>query len=281
VEKRIISTVAPRRSLMLNSDFVRAQPGIWRSAAPGIPLVMKAARNSIGLIVCCTVRPARAEELAIGHATARQIRPAEAEAACAISLMFFCAPMIHLCELTPPPAMQTTHDDTKSTSNPPNPMPDFIWTPRKYSRANGWPGSERAFGLLALGRLCWPANPLPLPERPDRAAQPFAVRAPHHPARAKRSSSPTCPAGRRMWTSRSQTALASGQREALPFEKPNWNVTKTGNLLASLWKFSQHGQSGIPVSELFASHGFVHRRHLRHSFDGGRPTLTTAGAALR
>jgi hypothetical protein len=41
---------------------------------------------------------------------------------------------------------------------------------------------------------------------------------------------------------------ASGQ--PLPFEKPKLERTKTGNLLGSPWKFQQHGQSGIPVSEL-------------------------------
>jgi len=34
--------------------------------------------------------------------------------------------------------------------------------------------------------ICWPANPLPLPESRIVPRKPFAVRAPHHPARAKR-----------------------------------------------------------------------------------------------
>src|SRR5262249_48940852 len=36
----------------------------------------------------------------------------------------------------------------------------------------------------------------------------------------------------------------------LPFDKPKLERTKTGNLLASPWKFSKHGQSGIEVSEI-------------------------------
>jgi hypothetical protein len=36
----------------------------------------------------------------------------------------------------------------------------------------------------------------------------------------------------------------------LPFEKPKLERTKTGNLLASPWKFSKYGQSGTEVSEL-------------------------------
>jgi len=36
----------------------------------------------------------------------------------------------------------------------------------------------------------------------------------------------------------------------LPFEKPKLERTKTGNLLASRWRFSRHGQCGTEVSEL-------------------------------
>ena len=36
-----------------------------------------------------------------------------------------------------------------------------------------------------------------------------------------------------------------------PFEQPRIQFAKTGKLLKSPWKFKQHGQSGIPVSELF------------------------------
>jgi Protein of unknown function (DUF1501) len=38
--------------------------------------------------------------------------------------------------------------------------------------------------------------------------------------------------------------------QPLPFEKPRLERTKTGNLLASPWKFSRQGKSGIEVSEL-------------------------------
>ena len=36
-----------------------------------------------------------------------------------------------------------------------------------------------------------------------------------------------------------------------PFEKPKLMHLATGNLMASPWKFARHGESGIPVSELF------------------------------
>ena len=44
--------------------------------------------------------------------------------------------------------------------------------------------------------------------------------------------------------------VAENNGKPLPFEKPKLERTKTGNLLASPWKFSKHGQSGIEVSEL-------------------------------
>ena len=36
-----------------------------------------------------------------------------------------------------------------------------------------------------------------------------------------------------------------------PFEQPRIKFAETGSLLKSPWKFKQHGQSGLPVSELF------------------------------
>ena len=44
--------------------------------------------------------------------------------------------------------------------------------------------------------------------------------------------------------------LGQDNGKPLPFEKPKLERTKTGNLLASPWKFGRHGQSGIEVSEL-------------------------------
>jgi hypothetical protein len=45
--------------------------------------------------------------------------------------------------------------------------------------------------------------------------------------------------------------LATDNGKPLPFEKPKLERTKTGNLLASPWKFSKHGQCGTEISELF------------------------------
>ncbi len=44
--------------------------------------------------------------------------------------------------------------------------------------------------------------------------------------------------------------LIQDNGKPLPFEKPKLERTKTGNLLASPWKFSPYGASGTPVSEL-------------------------------
>lgn len=45
--------------------------------------------------------------------------------------------------------------------------------------------------------------------------------------------------------------LARDHGKPLPFAKPRVQFAETGNLLASPWKFKQHGQSGAWVSELF------------------------------
>ena len=39
--------------------------------------------------------------------------------------------------------------------------------------------------------------------------------------------------------------------KALPFPLPRVTFAKQSNLLRSPWKFKQHGESGLPVSELF------------------------------
>ena len=49
--------------------------------------------------------------------------------------------------------------------------------------------------------------------------------------------------------------LAEDNGKPLPFEKPRLERTKTGNLLASPWKFHKHGGCGIEVSELFPEVG--------------------------
>ena len=111
------------------------------------------------------------------------------------------------------------------------------------------------FGLLALQDLL--ASEVAV-AAPDRSVQPFAVRTPHHTPRAKRCIFLYMPGGPSqidLFDPKPRVSAENG--EPLPFEKPKLERTKTGNLLASPWKFSRHGQSGIEVSELLpqmASH---------------------------
>jgi len=100
------------------------------------------------------------------------------------------------------------------------------------------------FGLLALADLL-AAN------EPHRAAQAYAIRAPHHSPKAKRIIFLYMPGGPShvdLFDPKPRLAAENGQ--PLPFEKPKLERTKTGNLLASPWKFSRQGDSGIEVSEL-------------------------------
>ncbi|MSQ93652.1 MAG: DUF1501 domain-containing protein [Gemmataceae bacterium] len=102
------------------------------------------------------------------------------------------------------------------------------------------------FGLLALADLLAAGTPTP-----DRASQPFAVRPPHYPPRAKRVIFLYMPGGPShvdLFDPKPRLTERNGQ--PLPFERPRLERTRTGNLLASPWKFARHGQSGTAVSEL-------------------------------
>ena len=104
------------------------------------------------------------------------------------------------------------------------------------------------FGLLALQDLL---SSEAAAAATDRSAHPFAVQAPHYTPRAKRCIFLYMPGGPSqidLFDPKPRVSAKNG--EPLPFEKPKLERTKTGNLLASPWKFSRHGQSGIEVSEL-------------------------------
>jgi hypothetical protein len=119
------------------------------------------------------------------------------------------------------------------------------------SRRDLLASSATGFGLLALADLL-------AAQAPDRAADPYAVRATHFPAKAKRVIFLYMPGGpSHVDTFDPKPRLATDNGKPLPFEKPRLERTKTGNLLASPWKFSRHGQCGTEVSELLpgmASH---------------------------
>jgi hypothetical protein len=100
------------------------------------------------------------------------------------------------------------------------------------------------FGLLALADLL-------AAEEKRSAADPYAVRPPHFPARAKRVIFLYMPGGpSHVDLFDPKPRLARDNGKPLPFEKPKLERTKTGNLLASPWTFRRHGRSGIEVSEL-------------------------------
>jgi hypothetical protein len=100
------------------------------------------------------------------------------------------------------------------------------------------------FGLLALADLL-------AADEPDRAVQPSAIRSSHHPPRAKRVIFLYMPGGpSHVDLFDPKPRLAEENGKPLPFEKPKLERTKTGNLLASPWRFSKHGESGTEVSEL-------------------------------
>jgi hypothetical protein len=70
--------------------------------------------------------------------------------------------------------------------------------------------------------------------------------------------------------------LQADDGKELPFPKPRVQFAATGRLLASPWKFTRHGGSGSPVSELFphvARHVddicFLHSLHGTNSAHGG------------
>jgi hypothetical protein len=98
------------------------------------------------------------------------------------------------------------------------------------------------FGLLALRDLF---------AAEERSTDPFAVKPPHFPAKAKRIIFLYMPGGpSHVDLFDPKPRLAKDNGKPLPFEKPKLERTKTGNLLASPWKLPKRGQSGVEISEL-------------------------------
>ena len=121
---------------------------------------------------------------------------------------------------------------------------DFPFTRREMLARCGC-----GFGALALADL------LASESRGDNASadtgNPFAVRPPHHSPRAKRVIFLYMPGGpSHVDLLDPKPRLETDNGQPLPFEKPRLERAKTGNLLASPWKFGRHGESGIEVSEL-------------------------------
>ncbi|MFM8220763.1 MAG: DUF1501 domain-containing protein [Planctomycetaceae bacterium] len=105
------------------------------------------------------------------------------------------------------------------------------------------------FGMLALRGLL--ADESRAGASPGRAANPFAVLPSHFTPRAKRVIFLYMPGGPShvdLLDPKPRLEIDNGK--PLPFEKPRLERTKTGNLLASPWKFAKQGGSGVEVSEL-------------------------------
>lgn len=81
---------------------------------------------------------------------------------------------------------------------------------------------------------------------------PLAAREGHLPARAKRIIFLFMKGGpSHVDTFDPKPLLDRDDGKPFPFDKPRVQFAATGNLLKSPWKFQQHGESGLPVSELF------------------------------
>jgi hypothetical protein len=109
------------------------------------------------------------------------------------------------------------------------------------------------FGLLGLAALLADEAPCREPvDRPDRPADPLAARVAHHAPRARRCIFLYMPGGpSHIDTFDPKPRVARENGCPVPFDKPKLMRNQTGNLLASPWKFAPHGDSGIPISELF------------------------------
>jgi hypothetical protein len=105
-------------------------------------------------------------------------------------------------------------------------------------------GCATGFGMLGLADL--------LAQDAAAATGPLAVRPSHYAPRAKRviflfmSGGPSHVD---LFDPKPKLAEMNGQ--PLPFDMPKLERTRTGNLLASPWKFAKHGGGGVEISELF------------------------------
>jgi hypothetical protein len=100
------------------------------------------------------------------------------------------------------------------------------------------------FGGLALASL--------LADEARAANDPLAPKPPHFTAKARRVIFLFMHGGvSHVDTFDPKPKLAEMNGKPLPFAKPQFEFGGTGNLLASPWKFSTHGQCGTEVSELF------------------------------
>ena len=125
--------------------------------------------------------------------------------------------------------------------------------------------SAVGFGNLAFLHLLQQTSPAADPATYQGApaavvdpAGPLAPKVTHFSARAKRVVFLFMKGGpSHVDTFDPKPLLDRDHGKPLPFDLPRVTFAKQGNLLRSPWRFKQHGESGLPVSELFpnvASH---------------------------
>jgi len=115
-----------------------------------------------------------------------------------------------------------------------------------FSRRQMLQRSAVGFGHLALASL------LSEEAQATHSLNPLEPKSPHVSARAKRVIFLFMKGGpSHLDTFDYKPKLQKDHGKELPFAKPRVQFAKTGNLLASPWKFKKYGQSGIEVSELF------------------------------
>ncbi len=108
--------------------------------------------------------------------------------------------------------------------------------------------SAAGFGYLALASLLGETRS----EASDSNVNPLAAKPSVFPARAKRVIFLFMHGGpSQVDTFDYKPRLERDHGKPLPFSKPRVFSSQTGHLLKSPWKFSQHGQSGAWVSDLF------------------------------
>jgi Protein of unknown function (DUF1501) len=116
---------------------------------------------------------------------------------------------------------------------------------RALSRRDLLRTAGAGFGSLALAALLGE-------EAAAAPADPMAPKPPHFKASAKRVIFLFMHGGpSQVDTFDYKPLLERDHGKPLPFAKPRVFSSQTGNLLKSPWKFTQHGQSGAWVSELF------------------------------
>jgi hypothetical protein len=133
---------------------------------------------------------------------------------------------------------------TYPSQAPPSSLP-MLATRRRWLQS-----SALGFGSLAFHALLQTAQGVALGG--GESSHPLAPKTPHFPARAKRIVFMFMKGGpSHVDTFDPKPMLTRDDGKPPPFELPRVVFAQQGNLLKSPWKFAQHGQSGLPVSELF------------------------------